>query len=66
MASHSTLQYLLPPSALQLHGGCSHFLSFAAINPPISLALRHYGYFVFYIAGADVVYIGGEAKESPR
>ena len=35
MASHSTLQYLLPSIAVQVHGGCSHFLVFGAINPPL-------------------------------
>jgi hypothetical protein len=34
MAAHSVLQYLLPSLAMQVQGGCSHFLLFAAINPP--------------------------------
>ena len=35
IAAHSALQYLLPSVVLQLQGGCSHFRSFAAINPPV-------------------------------
>ena len=34
MASHSTLQYLLPWVAIQLQGGCAHFLPCTAISPP--------------------------------
>jgi hypothetical protein len=35
MAAHSVLQYLLSLLAMQVHGGCSHFLFFAAIGPPV-------------------------------
>jgi CheY-like chemotaxis protein len=36
IASHSTLQYLLPSVVIQVQGGCAHFLLCAAINPPSS------------------------------
>ncbi|SRR5258706_4403812 len=39
IASHSTLQYLLPSAAVQLQGGCAHFLFCAAISPPSSRSI---------------------------